>query len=84
LKTGTLRLAFRSTPVHESDADRPGVILGYGREVNVVGIEILDASKRVENPQTAEFVAGAAQVRIPAFAGMTGFFRPLPAPQARR
>ena len=59
-KSDTLTLVFRSTPVHESDEDKPEMVLGYDREGNVAGIEILDASKRVENPQTVEFVAGAA------------------------
>ena len=59
-KSDTLTLVFRSTPVHESDEDRPGVILDYDREGNVVGIEILDASKRVENPEKVEFIAGVA------------------------
>ena len=59
-KTDTLTLVLNSTPVHESDEDKSGLILDYDREGNVVGIEILDASKRVENPQEIEFVAGAA------------------------
>jgi uncharacterized protein YuzE len=59
-KTDTLTLVLRSTPVHESDEDKPGVILDYDREGNVVGIEILDASKRVENPHKIDYVSGAA------------------------
>lgn len=46
--------------VHESDEDKPGVILDYDKEGNVVGIEIPDASKRVENPQEVEYLAGTA------------------------
>ncbi len=59
-KTDTLTLVLRSTPVHESDEDKPGVILDYDREGNIVGIEILDASKRVENPHKIDYVSGAA------------------------
>ncbi len=51
-----LRMLFRDAPVAESDEDKPGVILDYDRDGNVVGLEILDASKRVENPRTIEFV----------------------------
>ena len=50
-----LRLVFRDAPVAESDEDKPGVILDYDSDGNVVGMEILDASKRVEDPRTVEF-----------------------------
>jgi len=53
-------LVLRSAPVHESDEDKPGVILDYDKEGNVVGIEILDASKRVENPHEVEYLTGTA------------------------
>ncbi len=50
-----LRLFFSSAPVEESDEDKPGIILDYDREGNLVGLEVLDASKRVEDPQSVEF-----------------------------
>ena len=50
-----LRMLFRDAPVAESDEDKPGVILDYDRDGNVVGLEILDASKRVEDPRKVEF-----------------------------
>jgi uncharacterized protein YuzE len=58
-ETDTLTLLLRSSPVHESDEDKPGVILDYDKDGNVVGIEILDASKRVEDPQRIEYLPGA-------------------------
>jgi len=43
----------------ESDEDKPGVILDYDKDSNIVGLEILDASKRMENPRSIEYaVAG--------------------------
>ncbi len=45
-----LRVLFNTHPIDESDEDRPGVILDYDAEGNVVGIEVLHASERVENP----------------------------------
>ena len=46
-----LRIIFRTTPVEESDEDKPGVILDYDKDGNVVGLEVLNASQRVENPR---------------------------------
>ena len=50
-----LRIVFANSPVEESDEDKPGTILDYDKEGNIVGIEILDASKRVENPRSVEY-----------------------------
>ena len=50
-----LRLIFRDAPVAESDEDKPGIVLDYDRDGNIVGMEILDASKRVEDPRKVEF-----------------------------
>ena len=54
-----LRILFSSAAIEESDEDKPGVILDYDVNGNVVGMEILDASKRMENPRSVEYaVAG--------------------------
>ena len=50
-----LRIVFTQAPVAESDEDKPGVILDYDRDGNVVALEILGASKRVENPHSIEY-----------------------------
>jgi len=42
-----LRILFRDVPVDESNEDKPGVILDYDKEGNVVGMEVLNASQRV-------------------------------------
>jgi len=50
-KTDTLTVIFRDVPVAESDEDKPGVILDYDEAGNIVSIEVLDASSRVEEPR---------------------------------
>jgi len=54
-----MRIIFSSAPIEESDEEKPGVILDFDKNGNVVGMEILDASKRMENPRTVEYaIAG--------------------------
>lgn len=50
-----LRILFSNSPVEESDEDKPGVILDYDKDGNIVGLEVLDASKRMENPRSVEY-----------------------------
>jgi uncharacterized protein YuzE len=49
-KADTLTVIFRNVPVAESDEEKPGVILDYDAACNMVSIEVLDASRRVEEP----------------------------------
>jgi len=54
-----LRVIFSGAKIQESDEDKPEIILDYDKDGNVVGLEILNASKRVENPRAVEYaVAG--------------------------
>ena len=50
-RTDTLTVVFRDVPVAESDEGRAGVILDYDAAGNIVSIEVLDASRRVEEPR---------------------------------
>lgn len=50
-----LTIEFSSASVEESDEDKPGIILDYDKDGNIVGIEILNASKRMENPRALEY-----------------------------
>ncbi|MGO8762256.1 MAG: DUF2283 domain-containing protein [Desulfobaccales bacterium] len=50
-----LRIHCRNAPIEESDEDKPGVIIDYDKDGNVVGLEILDASKRMDNPRAMDY-----------------------------
>jgi len=50
-----LSIALSDAPVAESDEDKPGVILDYDACGNLIGLEILDASKRMGNPMSVEY-----------------------------
>jgi uncharacterized protein YuzE len=50
-----LSIVLSDAPVEESDEDKPGVILDYDKNGNVVGLEILDASRRMGNPMSVEY-----------------------------
>ncbi|MBU1663805.1 MAG: DUF2283 domain-containing protein [Gammaproteobacteria bacterium] len=53
-ETDILRILFSAAPIQESDEDKPGVILDYDNSGNLVGMEILNASQRMENPRSVE------------------------------
>lgn len=55
-KTDTLSIVLKEDArVIESDEDKPGVILDYDDEGNLVSLEILDASKRVTETRKVDF-----------------------------
>ena len=55
-RTDSLSVILKEdTLVIESDEGKPGVILDYDREGNLVSLEILDASKRVTEARKMEF-----------------------------
>ena len=49
-QTDTLTIILSEAPVLESDEDKPGMILDYDADGNMVSLEILDASRRVVQP----------------------------------
>ena len=54
-----LRIVLSETDIAESDEERPGVILDFDANGNVVGLEILEASKRVDDPRTVSYAITA-------------------------
>ena len=49
-----IRIILSDKAIEESDEEKPGIILDYDRKGNIVGMEILDASKRAKNPGSIE------------------------------
>ena len=54
-----LRIILSEAAIEESDEDKAGIILDYDKEGNVVGLEVLDASTRMENPRSIEYAVMA-------------------------
>ncbi|MEH2294560.1 DUF2283 domain-containing protein [Nostoc sp.] len=50
-----LRIILSDVPIEDSDEEKPGVILDYDEDGNIIGLEILDASKRIDNPRFLEY-----------------------------
>ena len=54
-----LRVLFSDARIQETDEDKPGVILDYDAAGNFVGLEILNASQRVDNPRAMDYAMTA-------------------------
>jgi len=59
-RTDTLSLVLRdNVKVLQSGEDKPGVILDYDKDGNLVSLEILDASRRVTDAREGEKGSGS-------------------------
>lgn len=55
-KTDTLSVVLKEdAAVAESQEDKPGIVLDYDGDGNLVSLEILDASRRVRDTRKVEF-----------------------------
>ena len=54
-----LRILFSNQAIEESDEDKPGVIIDYDKNGKIVGLEVLEASKNMENPRSVEYAIAA-------------------------
>lgn len=55
LGVDVLRIELSHSSIEESDEVVPGIILDYDMDGNLVGVEVLDASWRVENPSGIDY-----------------------------
>ncbi len=54
-ETDTLVIVFRDAPIADSDEEKPGFILDYDEAGELVAVEVLDASRRIEDPRRVHF-----------------------------
>lgn len=52
-----LYIKFSNKAIAESDSDKPGIILDYDDKQNIVGLEVLNASQKMEKPLNVEYEA---------------------------
>lgn len=60
-ETDTLDMILREGKVAESDEDKPGIILDYDADGNVLSIEVLEASKKLSTPIGISFEVAPSQ-----------------------
>jgi uncharacterized protein YuzE len=56
-KVDVLRVLFSDRQIVDSDEVSPGLIVDYAGDGSVVGIEVLDAKRVVNDPQSVELRA---------------------------
>jgi uncharacterized protein YuzE len=54
-----LNIVLKNAPIEESDESKSGIILDFDKDGNVISIEILNVSKRTENPRSFEYAVTA-------------------------
>lgn len=54
-KVDILYIRLTDSPIDESDEDKPGIVIDYAADGSIVGIEVLNASKKMAKPTTLEF-----------------------------
>lgn len=54
-QTDSMTIVFRDVPIKESDEVKPGLIMDFGYDDQLVRVEILDASKVVQKASEIQF-----------------------------
>lgn len=50
-----INIQFSDAEIFETDEDKPGVIIDYDKNGNIVEIEVLNASKNIYQPTKIEY-----------------------------
>jgi uncharacterized protein YuzE len=53
--TDILYVQFTNSEIFESDEEKPGMIIDYDKNGNIVGIEYLEASKKIDLPDKVSY-----------------------------
>lgn len=51
-----LRILFNDAPIERSSNELPGLIVDFDNNGSVVGLELIKASERMNNPRAVEFI----------------------------
>jgi uncharacterized protein YuzE len=49
------RLFLSNAPIEASGEAKPGVLINYDKDVNIVALEIIDASQRMDHPRAVAY-----------------------------
>jgi len=60
-----LRIILDDSEIDESDEEVEGIIMDYSLAGKLIGIEILDASKRVDNPYVMNYSVAQEEASRP-------------------
>jgi uncharacterized protein YuzE len=54
-QSDTLRILLSSATIEDMSTEQPGIIFNYDDDGQLIGLEILNASKRVEDPLSVQY-----------------------------
>lgn len=54
-QSDVLRILLSSATIEDMSTEQPGIIFNYDDDGQLIGLEILQASKRVEDPLSVEY-----------------------------
>ena len=54
-KADVLRISLSSSAIAETAQTNPGMILDYDEDGHIIGLEIINASQRTDNPYSVEY-----------------------------
>jgi uncharacterized protein YuzE len=60
-----LQISFMETTVEETAQIAPGLVLDYDADGNFIGLEISQASTKVDNPHAISYLVGSANFDKP-------------------